>query len=452
MKKISFITYGCKLNYSEFSTIKRNLLNVGYKIVGFDYSSQIYIINTCSITHNADNKLLGLIKTIKTNNKKAKIILLGCYPQSLYNKIYIKKIDADDTISSYSSFLKQVYLVLGNNEKFKLHLFLTNQINKQISVSDLTKYTKYNSSVSFDYTRTRSFIKIQDGCDYKCSYCTIPNIRGNSISENIFNIILTIKKLVLLNIKEVVLTGINLGDFINYGIENKKYDFFYLIKIIEKKLTTKIRIRISSIEPNLLNYKIINFISKSKLFVPHFHIPLQSGSNEILKKMRRRYNPNIYIQKVNTILNILPYACIGTDVIVGFPGENESNFLETFNLLKKINISYIHVFKYSDRDNTYSNSMKNKINPNICFQRSQIIRFLSKKKRKIFYLKNKLQIYRVLFEKTNNRYGEIFGFTENYIRVRVRVNIPFPKNILNTWKLVRLLKIDTHNSYLSELF
>ncbi|MGX7590412.1 MiaB/RimO family radical SAM methylthiotransferase [Candidatus Karelsulcia muelleri] len=434
MKKISFLTYGCKLNYSEFSTIKRNLLNVGYQIVGFDYSSQIYIINTCSITHNADNKLLGLIKQIKTNNKKAKIILLGCYPQIFYNKIYTKKIDKNDTIVR---FLKKVYLVLGNKEKFKLHLFLTNQINNQISVSDLTQSTTYNSSVSFDKTRTRSFLKIQDGCDYKCSYCTIPNIRGNSISENIFNIIITIKKLVLLNIKEIVLTGINIGDFINYGIEKQTYDLFDLIKIIEKQINTKIRIRISSIEPNLLNYKIINFISKSKLFVPHFHMPLQSGSNEILKQMRRRYNTKIYIQKVNTILNIIPYACIGTDVIVGFPGEKESNFLETFNFLKQIKISYIHVFKYSDRDNTYSNSIKNKINHNICLQRSKIIRFLSKKKIKIFYLKNQLQIYRVLFEKKPPKSGYIFGFTDNYIRVKIN----FKKQLMNKVKIVQLITL-----------
>ncbi|MGX7592945.1 tRNA (N(6)-L-threonylcarbamoyladenosine(37)-C(2))-methylthiotransferase MtaB [Candidatus Karelsulcia muelleri] len=435
MKTISFLTYGCKLNYSEFSTIKRNLLNFGYKIVGFDCSSHIYIINTCSITHNAEQKVLGLIKTIKTNNKKAKIILLGCYPQILYKKIH--------TISSYSSFFKKVALVLGNQEKFKLHLFLTKKINQQISVSDITKSKTYNSSVSFDKTRTRSFIKIQDGCDYKCSYCTIPNLRGHSISENIFNIILTIKKLVLLNIKEIVLTGINIGDFINYGKENQTYDLFYLIKIIEQKLTTNIRLRISSIEPNLLTYKIINFISKSKLFVPHFHLPLQSGSKEILKQMRRRYNPNIFIKKVNTILNILPYACIGTDVIVGFPGETDAKFLETFNLLKKINISYIHVFKYSDRDNTYSNSMKNKINQNICLQRRKIIRSLSNKKIKIFYLKNKLQISQVLVEKNNKKSGYLFGFTENYIRVK----IPFQNKISNTLKRVRLLQISHHTKY-----
>ncbi|MGX7591265.1 MiaB/RimO family radical SAM methylthiotransferase [Candidatus Karelsulcia muelleri] len=441
MKKISFITYGCKLNYSEFSTIKRNLLNVGYKIVGFDYYSHLYIINTCSITQNAEKKLLGLIKKIKKNNKKAKIIVLGCYPQMFYNNS--KQID--------QFVLKQVDLFLGNKDKFKLPFFLNNNIKiNKISVSDITTSNFYNSSVSFDKTRTRSFLKIQDGCDYKCSYCTIPNIRGYSISENIFNIIITIKKLIYLNIKEIVLTGINIGDFINYGIEKQKYDFFYLINIIEKKIQKinhkinhKIRIRISSIEPNLLNYKIINFISKSKLFVPHFHIPLQSGSNEILNKMRRRYNTNIYLQKVNTILNIIPYACIGTDVIVGFPGEKESNFLETFNLLKQINISYIHVFKYSDRENTYSNSMKHKINNNICLQRSKIIRLISKKKRKIFYLKNKLKIYRVLFEKKQNQSGYIFGFTDNYIRVKIK----YKQKIINKFKLVKLIRLDKNNHY-----
>ncbi|MGX7592673.1 tRNA (N(6)-L-threonylcarbamoyladenosine(37)-C(2))-methylthiotransferase MtaB [Candidatus Karelsulcia muelleri] len=438
MKPISFLTYGCKLNYAEFSTIKRNLLNVGYQIVGFDYSSHIYIINTCSITQNAENKLWGLINKIKTNNPKAKIILLGCYPQMFY-----KHPQPRDQMG-----FKQVDLVIGNHDKFQLHvkLLVLLKHHTKRSVSDINKDNVYNSSVSFDQTRTRSFLKIQDGCDYKCSYCTIPNLRGHSRSENIGNIIITIKKLVLLNIKEIVLTGINMGDFINYGLEKQQYSLFDLMNIIEKHIHTNVRIRISSLEPNLLNYKIIKFISTSKLFVPHFHLPLQSGSNEILHQMRRRYNTHIYINKVKTILNLIPYACIGTDIIVGFPGETEDKFLETCQLLKTINISYIHVFKYSDREYTSSHSMTNKINNKICLQRSQIIRFISNQKRKIFYIKNKLQSYRVLFEKQTKTDGKdvyLFGFTDNYIRVKIK----FKPQFINQFKRVKLITIDKNNNY-----
>ncbi|MGX7592400.1 MiaB/RimO family radical SAM methylthiotransferase [Candidatus Karelsulcia muelleri] len=422
--KFSFITYGCKINYSEYSTIKRNLLKLGDTYV---YSSiaNIYIINTCCITKNAEKDLFILIRNIKKQNKKAYIILLGCFPQKLYKK--------------KNSNIKNVNLMIGTKEKFSLPYYL--KINQNISVSNIKTYNYYNSSVSFDETRTRSFIKIQDGCDYKCSYCPIPNLRGRSRSENIYNIINTIKKLALLNIKEIVITGINIVNFVNFGFNKKKYDFFYLLNKIEKKIKSKIRIRISSIEPNLLNNRIINFISKSKIFVPHFHLPMQSGSNVILKKMKRRYKVTNYINCVKKIFNIIPDACIGTDIIVGFPGEKEYNFLETYKLLKSLELAYIQVFPYSEREDTEAYFMKETITKNQRYKRSKIIRLLSKKKQTNFYLKNIFKTSRVLFEKTNKN-GYIFGFTDTYIRSKTK----WSTNLINKFQEVKLIKLDNYNN------
>ncbi len=428
--KFSFITYGCKVNYSEFSTIKRNLLNLGYKYVSCDtLLANIYIINTCCITEKAEKDFLILIRNIKTKNKNAYIILLGCFPQKLYKT---------------EKLLKNVNLILGTKEKFSLPYYLKLKNKKNIYISNIKKFNSYNSSVSFDETRTRSFIKIQDGCDYKCSYCSIPNLRGRSRSENISNIIKTIKKLALLNIKEIVLTGINLVNFVNFGFNKTKYDFFYLLNKIEQKINYKnykIRIRISSIEPNLLNNRIINLMSKSKIFVPHFHLPLQSGSNYILNKMKRRYNVKRYIKNVKNILNIIPDACIGTDIIVGFPGEKESNFLETYNLLKSLELAYIQVFPYSERENTDAYFMKETIPKILRYNRSQIIRLLSKKNNKKYCFKNIFKHYRVLFEKTNKN-GYIFGFTDTYIRSKTK----WKPNLRNKFKEVKLLKIDNSNN------
>ncbi|MGX7638176.1 tRNA (N(6)-L-threonylcarbamoyladenosine(37)-C(2))-methylthiotransferase MtaB [Candidatus Karelsulcia muelleri] len=432
--RFSFITYGCKLNYSEYSTIKRNLLNLGYQYVSWDTFANIYIINTCTITENAEKDLFILIRKIKKTNKNAYIILLGCFPQKLYKTENINT----------ENILKNVNLILGTKDKFSLpyYLKLKNKTALALKANYNTNSTSYyNSSVSLNETRTRSFIKIQDGCDYKCSYCPIPNLRGKSRSENISNIIKTIKKLALLNIKEIVLTGINIGNFVNFGFNKKKYDFFYLLNKIEQKINYKIRIRISSIEPNLLNNRIITFISKSKIFVPHFHLPLQSGSNYILNKMKRRYNVKIYIKKVNKILNIIPEACVGTDIIVGFPGEKESNFLETYNLLKSLELAYIQVFPYSERENTDAYFMKETIPKMLRYKRSKIIRLLSKKKNKNYCLKNLFNHYRVLFEKTNKN-GYIFGFTDTYIRSKIK----WKPNLINKFKEVKLLKIDNYNN------
>ncbi|UOQ27689.1 Threonylcarbamoyladenosine tRNA methylthiotransferase MtaB [Candidatus Karelsulcia muelleri] len=479
--RFSFITYGCKLNYSEYSTIKRNLLNLGYQYVSWDTFANIYIINTCTITENAEKDFFLLIRKIKKTNKNAYIILLGCFPQKLYKTETENIYKTENNTENTENILKNVNLILGTKDKFSLPYYLklknktalalnakakTNSTNSNSTYynSNSTYYNYnstyynynynstyynynynstyyYNSSVSLNETRTRSFLKIQDGCDYKCSYCPIPNLRGKSRSENIYNIIKTIKKLALLNIKEIVLTGINIGNFVNFGFNKKKYDLFYLLNKIEQKINYKIRIRISSIEPNLLNNRIINLISKSKIFVPHFHLPLQSGSNYILNKMKRRYNVKIYIKKVNKILNIIPEACVGTDIIVGFPGEKESNFLETYNLLKSLELAYIQVFPYSERENTDAYFMKETIPKILRYKRSKIIRLLSKQKNKNYCLKNLFNHYRVLFEKTNKN-GYIFGFTDTYIRSKIK----WKPNLINKFKEVKLIKIDNYNN------
>ncbi|MGX7593397.1 tRNA (N(6)-L-threonylcarbamoyladenosine(37)-C(2))-methylthiotransferase MtaB [Candidatus Karelsulcia muelleri] len=423
--KFSLITSGCKLNYSEYSTIKRKLLKLGYTYVSSS-SANIYIINTCCLTKHAEKDLFLLIRNIKKTNKKAYIILLGCFPQKLYKT------------KNYN--IKNVNLMIGTKEKFSLPYYLKLNNKNKIYVSNIKKYNSYNSSVSFDETRTRSFLKIQDGCDYKCSYCPIPNLRGRSRSENIYNIIKTIKKLALLNIKEIVLTGINIGKFVNFGFNKNKYDLFYLLNKIETKIKYQIRIRISSIEPNLLNNRIINLISKSKIFVPHFHLPLQSGSQVILKKMKRMYKVKNYIKCVKQIFHLIPEACVGTDIIVGFPGEKEYNFLETYKLLKSLELAYIQVFPYSEREDTEAYLMKETITTTQRYKRSKIIRLLSKNKTKNFYLKNLFKTSIVLFEKQNKN-GYIFGFTETYIRSKTKWN----PNLINKFKEVKLLKIDNYN-------
>ncbi|MGX7593089.1 MiaB/RimO family radical SAM methylthiotransferase [Candidatus Karelsulcia muelleri] len=422
--RFSFITYGCKLNYSEYSTIKRNLLNLGYQYVSWYTFANIYIINSCSITEKAEKDLFVFIRKIKKINKNAYIILLGCFTHKLYKT---------------ENILKNVNLILGTKDKFDLPYYLKLKNKKKNYISISKNY--YKSSVSLDETRTRSFLKIQDGCDYKCSYCPIPNFRGRSRSENISNIIKTIKKLALLNIKEIVLTGINIGNFGNFGFNKTKYDLFYLFNQIEQNLTANIRIRISSIEPNLLNNRIISLISKSKLFVPHFHLPLQSGSNYILNKMKRRYNVKRYIKNVKKILNIIPDACVGTDIIVGFPGEKASNFLETYKLLKSLELAYIQVFPYSERENTDAYFMKETIPKIMRSKRSQIIRLLSKKKKKNYCLKHLFKHYRVLFEKTKKN-GYIFGFTDTYISSKIK----WKPNLINKFKAVKLIKIDNYNN------
>lgn len=430
-KKIAFYTIGCKLNYAETSTIARNFCN--YKHVNFDNFADIYIINSCSVTKNAEKKLKYIVRSAIRKNPKAKIVVLGCYAESNSEKV---------------SSIKGVDLFLGAENKFYAHKFIVdvengnnkNKLKGLISRNNKSKFFSFHASYSIG-NRTRSFLKIQDGCDYKCSYCVIPFSRGPSRSEKIDNVLRNINFLFEKGIKEIVLTGVNIG---SYG--GKKNSFFELIKIIEKNICGKGRIRLSSIEPNLLTDECIEFISISKFFVPHFHIPLQSGSNEILGKMRRRYKKELYEKKVKKIRNIIPYAYIGSDVIVGFPGENNNHFLETFYFLKKLNISYIHVFTYSPRPYTLFENFIDTISKKLQKKKSKILKILSKNKYATFCKKQINMKKIVLFEKTKSKNEEyLYGYTENFIRVKIKINSSFlRKKYENTLQSVFLKKID-HN-------
>ncbi|WGH27679.1 MAG: tRNA (N(6)-L-threonylcarbamoyladenosine(37)-C(2))-methylthiotransferase MtaB [Candidatus Shikimatogenerans bostrichidophilus] len=414
-KKIAFFTIGCKLNFAETSIISKKFNKKKYKIVDFKNYADFYIINTCSVTHKAEKDLKSKINFFLKKNNKAIIIAIGCYSQIEKKKLYK---------------IKGIKLVLGNDKKFHITNYIENYKKKNIYSCELfTLSKKYKDAFSIEKNRTRSYLKIQDGCNYKCSYCTIPLARGSSRSNSISNIINNINYILKKGIKEIVLTGVNIGD---YKYNNK--DFFSLIKEIEKIKKLK-RIRISSIEPNLLKDEIIKFISKSKKFLNHFHIPLQSGSDYILKKMRRRYLTNFYYKKINKILSIIPDACIGSDVIVGFPGENNKYFVDTYNFLKKLNISYLHVFSFSPRKNTYAFKMKNKINNNIIIYRSKILRNLSFLKTKLFYKSFLGTKRKVLFE--NKKSNWLYGYTDNYIKIKKKGTI---KNI-NKIKNVFLKKI-----------
>lgn len=425
--KIAFYTIGCKLNFAETSTISRNIIkNPLFKKVEFTDFADFYIINTCSVTNNADKEFKYLVnKTIK-NNKKAFIIAIGCYAQLNPKKI-LK--------------IKGVNMVLGASEKFNISKYINNILYKKnikkiihsCEINNLNYITSYSLG-----NRTRSFLKIQDGCDYKCTYCTIPLARGKSRSEKLEDILKNIKEIINHGVKEIVLTGINIGDYgkYNFNDKNHKYNFLDLIKILDKIQEIK-RIRISSIEPNLLLDEIILFIKNSQRFVPHFHIPLQSGSDTILKKMKRRYLTNLYFEKVKKIKYNIPNASIGVDVIVGFPGETDDHFLETYFFLSKLEISYIHVFTYSERDNTEAINFKNIVPKEIRYKRNKILRELSEQKKYIFYKKNINTKNNVLFENTNKN-GYIYGYTDNFIRIKTKWNI----NLINTIKQVKLTKID----------
>lgn len=426
--KVAFYTLGCKLNFSESSTISKNIIdstNNNYEKVDFKKFANIYIINTCSVTSNADKKFKYIVKKSLKNNPNAFIIAIGCYAQ----------LNPNELSKTYG-----VDLVLGAKEKFKILDYIQDISKKKITKihsSKIEEMNFYTPSYSIGDDRTRSFLKIQDGCDYKCTYCTIPLARGKSRSDNIENILNNAKNIANKGVKEIVLTGVNIGD---YGKESnnknkKKYNFFDLIKSLEY-IDIK-RIRISSIEPNLLNYSIIKFISSSNKFAPHFHIPLQSGDDEILKKMKRRYLTSFYKKKINQIHENIPNACIGIDVIVGFPGETHEQFIKTYNFINDLEISYIHVFTYSERINTEASNMKKVIPINIRNNRNKMLRILSLKKRMNFYRKQMNTYHKVLFEK-ENKMGFIHGYTENYVRVKSIWN----KNLINKLILVKTTDID----------
>ena len=422
--KVAFKTLGCKLNYSETSSISREFVKKGYEKVSFDDASDIYVINTCSVTQNADKEFKYLVNKVKRKNPNSSVIAIGCYAQLKPKKI---------------SEIPGVDLVLGADKKFDIlnYLNLEDQDNNNIHSCEINSVDFFKSSYSLG-DRTRSFLKVQDGCDYKCTYCTIPQARGKSRSGTISEILDNVKHLVASGVKEIVLTGVNIGDYGIFDTKTKKREtnFYELISNIDL-IPDLNRVRISSIEPNLLSDEIIQFVHNSNSFVKHFHIPLQSGSDKILKLMKRRYLKNLYISRINKIKELMPDCCIGVDVIVGFPGETEEDFNETYEFLKALNISYLHVFSYSERDNTESLKINHKIPKKIRVIRSQILRKLSDKKKMNFYKSNINQIRPVLFE-SKNYDGYIYGYTDNYIRVKTL----WSKNLVDNVVDCELIKID----------
>jgi len=422
--KVAFKTLGCKLNYSETSSISREFVKKGYEKVSFDDASDIYVINTCSVTQNADKEFKYLVNKVKRKNPNSSVVAIGCYAQLKPKKI---------------SEIPGVDLVLGADKKFDIlnYLNLEDQDNNNIHSCEINSVDFFKSSYSLG-DRTRSFLKVQDGCDYKCTYCTIPQARGKSRSGTISEILDNVKHLVASGVKEIVLTGVNIGDYGIFDTKTKKKEsnFYELISNIDL-IPDLDRVRISSIEPNLLSDEIIQFVRNSNSFVKHFHIPLQSGSDKILKLMKRRYLKNLYISRINKIKELMPDCCIGVDVIVGFPGETEKEFNETYEFLEALNISYLHVFSYSERDNTESLKINHKIPKKIRATRSQILRKLSEKKKMNFYKSNINQIRPVLFE-SKNYDGYIYGYTDNYIRVKTL----WSKNLVDNVVDCELINID----------
>ncbi len=433
MKKVAFYTLGCKLNFSETSTLSRLFENEGYRKVNFEEGADIYVINTCSVTENADKKCRKIVQEAKKFSANPYIILLGCYAQLNPGEI---------------ANIPGVNAVLGANEKFRLFDFL-NKFDKSLQTKVFTSHIDdvHDFQQAFSINdRTRTFLKIQDGCDYSCTFCTIPMARGKSRSDTIDNIVQNARIISKQGVKEIVLTGVNTGDF---GIRNgKRIDRF--INLIKKLDTIDgvDRFRISSIEPNLLTDEIIHFVARSEKFVPHFHIPLQSGSNKILKKMRRRYLRELYLNRVEKIKSVMPNACIGADVIVGFPGETDDDFLRTYNFIKEIEISYLHVFSYSERANTPAVKMEEVIPVKVRRKRSQMLRNLAIKKKRLFYEKNLGTEEIVLFENDINN-GRIHGFTRNYIRIATKYDpalinetVPVFLKDINSDGLVEVEEID----------
>jgi len=423
-KKVAFHTLGCKLNFTETSTIARSFVENGFELTDFSKKADFYVINTCSVTDNADKKFKNILNRAKKRNPNAFNIIVGCYAQ--LKPKYISEIPGVD-------------LVLGANEKFNVidYVGQLDKANTFVYSCDINDVNKYESSYSVD-DRTRSFLKVQDGCDYKCTYCTIPNARGISRSDSLENIKTNVSEIASKDIKEIILTGVNIGDYGKGEFGNKKHETTFLELIKELDLTQNInRFRISSIEPNLLKNDIIDFIATSNLFVPHFHIPLQSGSNKILGLMKRRYRKELYEDRIRYIQSKINDVCIGVDVIVGFPGETDSDFQETYNFLLNLDISYLHVFSYSERDNTEASNMLNPVPKNVRFQRSKMLRSLSEKKRRIFYNSQINRVRPVLFE-SENKLGYIYGYTDNYIKVRH----PWNPKLSNKIVQAKLIEID----------
>ena len=431
VKKAAFYTLGCKLNFSETSTISRDFTNEGFQRVDFSDPADVYVINTCSVTQNADKRFKSIVKQAQKANPDAFIAAIGCYAQLQPQQL------AD---------VNGVDLVLGATEKFNITSYINDLFanpdrrasnGAEIHSCEIEDADFYVGSYAIG-DRTRAFLKVQDGCDYKCTYCTIPLARGISRSDTLENVLKNAAEISAKGIKEIVLTGVNIGDYGKGEFGNKKHEhtFFELCQALDEVAGIK-RLRISSIEPNLLTNQTIDFVAQSKTFVPHFHIPLQSGSDTLLKLMRRRYMTDLYLDRVARINKTMPNACIGVDVIVGFPGETQELFLETYNFLNQLEVSYLHVFTYSERENTPAATMDGVVPKNIRAKRSKMLRGLSAKKRRAFYESQLGSTLTVLFE-GENKQGYIHGFTQNYVKVKH----PWNPELVNTLREVTLLEID----------
>ena len=424
-KKVAFYTLGCKLNFSETSTIARNFQDEGFERVDFEEVADMYVINTCSVTENADKQFKQVVKKALKLNDKAFVAAVGCYAQ-----LKPEELAAVDGVD----------LVLGATEKFKITDYINDLAKNdmgEVHSCEIEEADFYVGSYSFG-DRTRAFLKVQDGCDYKCTYCTIPLARGISRSDTMEGVLKNAAEISAKGIKEIVLTGVNIGDYGKGEFGNKKHEHTFLDLVTELDKVEGIeRLRISSIEPNLLKNETIELVSKSRAFVPHFHIPLQSGSNDILKKMKRRYLRELYVDRVNKIREVMPHACIGVDVIVGFPGETDEHFLETYHFLNDLDISYLHVFTYSERDNTEAAEMDGVVAKNVRAKRSKMLRGLSVKKRRAFY-ESQIGTNRTVLFESENKEGYIHGFTENYVKVKSPWNPEFVNKLHN----VQLTRID----------
>ena len=428
-KTVAFHTLGCKLNFAETSTIARLFKEKGFIKKSFLEPADVYVINTCSVTENADNECKSIVKSALLKNPEAFVAVVGCYAQLKPEEI---------------SKIEGVDVVLGATEKFKLlnYIHLSGKhLHAQIHNCEISDANFFVDAYSVG-DRTRSFLKVQDGCDYSCTFCTIPLARGKSRSDLIENVIRNANKIASEGVKEIVLTGVNIGDFgkgqlITEDFKKKKEVTFLDLIIALDEVKGIERFRISSIEPNLLKDQIIDFVAKSKKFVPHFHIPLQSGSNVLLKLMKRRYHKELYADRINKIKTLMPDCCIGVDVIVGFPGETDELFLETYNYLNELDLSYLHVFTYSERDNTEAIDLPNQVSIVERKRRNKMLRILSAKKLRLFYEQQKGKILSVIFENENKK-GFMYGFTQNYVKVKY----PFDETLCNSILNVTILDFD----------
>ena len=433
-KTVAFYTLGCKLNYSETSAIGRLFEQGGYGVVNFNEGADIYVINTCSVTEFADRKCRKVVRQALRQAPHANVVVVGCYAQLKPQEI---------------AEIPGVDLVLGAAEKFRI-LDYVDDLSKApgnglVHAGEITEARDFVNAFSYG-DRTRSFLKVQDGCDYKCSFCTIPLARGKSRSDTVENVVANAQKIAEMGVKEIVLTGVNLGDFGNgteviEGMKPKKEAMFIdLIRELDRVEGIE-RFRISSIEPNLLTDEVIEFVATSRRFVPHFHVPLQSGNDKQLKAMRRRYKRELYVSRVAKIKELMPHCCIGVDVIVGFPGETEEDFLETYRFVNELDISYLHVFTYSERENTLAAEMSDVVPVHERRRRNEMLRILSEKKKRYFYNQHLNETRKVLFENSKTP-GQMTGFTDNYIKIIA----PYDPLLINEIGEVDLQELDSEGN------